>query len=368
MAFNASTKEEKTNMRYQPILKLIWNDDRFPHLKEDVQLTWFHVMTTPMSNQLGIYKASMAALADEKGIPVEQYRKRFLNGSHNGLFHYDDRTKTVYVPNYLKYNQPSNPNQVQGWGKVFQELPESPMKAAFWRDMESLCASLDAASKKSDKPFTQRFTQWFPKPLSEPFTKPLPQGLPEPLPQPFDQPFRNQEQEQEQEQYQEQYSNRPPADASDRHPVSQNRGQVWPSVPEEWQPHHYTVEALKISGIEVTENMIVGFRLQLLDWTRKGHFNVNLEKRFKAHCVQVHRGLDDESRIEKQAADEARAATGGDGSLPLWDQYGYANEQQFIDHNAALSKYKSDMTLYEHNPDVWDNPPQEPEDPRGNFQ
>jgi hypothetical protein len=63
----------KTEPRYVCLHRSIWNDDKFPFVFDACQLVFFHVMSNPIG-YLGVYKASIEALAaekrkDVKGVP-----------------------------------------------------------------------------------------------------------------------------------------------------------------------------------------------------------------------------------------------------------------------------------------------------------
>ena len=118
--------------RYRTIHCLIWNDDKFPYVSDDCQLVFFHVLTTPLSNPFGLYKASLEMLASEKRWTVKRYAKGFREGYAKGFFKYDEKALVLLIPNFVKYNPPDNPKVLQSWGKIYQEIPNSPLKDEFY--------------------------------------------------------------------------------------------------------------------------------------------------------------------------------------------------------------------------------------------
>ena len=166
-AGSAAAKRRKAT-RYRTIHCLVWNDDKFPFVSDDCQLVFFHVLTTPMGSAFGLFKAGMAALAEEKRWDVKRYREGFTEGFRNGFFEYDETTRTVFIPNFLKHNPPVNPNVVTGWIDQLREIPDSNMKSKFIQSLSLICETL-------------------PKGFAEAFRKGLGNGM------------ANQEQEQEQE-------------------------------------------------------------------------------------------------------------------------------------------------------------------------
>ena len=111
---------------------LIWNDDKFPYVSDDCQLVFFHVMTTPLSSPFGLYKASLEMLASEKRWPVKRYAKGYREGYAKGFLKYDEKAQVLLIPNFVKYNLPDNPKVLQSWGKIYQEIPDSPLKTEFY--------------------------------------------------------------------------------------------------------------------------------------------------------------------------------------------------------------------------------------------
>lgn len=139
---------------------MIWNDEYFPFCSDESQLVFFHMMTTPMRSPFGLYKASIEALAAEKRWTVEGYRKAFAEAFEKGFVKYDERHQVIYLPRYLPFNPPNNPNVVKRWGKVFEEIPNCPLK---WECHEALKAFCEGLSKA----FMEAFNEAFPKASSK---------------------------------------------------------------------------------------------------------------------------------------------------------------------------------------------------------
>jgi hypothetical protein len=87
------------------------------------------------------------------------------------MVRHDEQAALIWLPNFLKYNAPENPNVVRSWQASLDLLPECGLKDELMRACRNLVAT-------------------------------LPKGFAEGLPEPFRKGLRNQEQEQEQEQEQ----------------------------------------------------------------------------------------------------------------------------------------------------------------------
>jgi hypothetical protein len=142
------------------------------------QLLWFHLRTTPLSNALGCYKASLEGLAAEKRWAFRRYKQTFGEGLAKGLWKYDPRFQVIYFPRYFKYNRPENPNVLISWLKCLDEIPDCQLKT-------EMIESLKAAAQNWGQPF-ERVTANLSGTLGQTFAK------------------QEQEQEQEQDKEQEQ--------------------------------------------------------------------------------------------------------------------------------------------------------------------
>lgn len=120
---------------YRKVHCRIWSDDKFPDLSDDAQLVWLHAYTCEYSTGLGIYKASLEALAADKGWSVERYREGFADVSKAGLVRYDERRHVVYFPRYFRWNPPENPNVLSGLLKGLGAIPECSEKSRFINDL-----------------------------------------------------------------------------------------------------------------------------------------------------------------------------------------------------------------------------------------
>ena len=146
--------------RYRIIHCLIWNDDRFPYASDHCQLVFFHLLTTPFSSPFGLYKASLEALAAEKRWDVKTYRAGLNEASVHGFVEYDEHAHVIFIPNFIKYNPPANPNVLKHWLGQFEEIPNSPLKQKFYQALE---AFTEAYGKGLGQAFQDVWTKGSPK-------------------------------------------------------------------------------------------------------------------------------------------------------------------------------------------------------------
>lgn len=123
--------------RQATIQRLVWNDDKFPFASDAVRLVWFHLMTTPMGNPLGCFKASQEGLAAEIRWPLKKYRETFREGYTKGFWKVSERFHVVYFRNYFRHNKPSNPNVLRGWLKYLDEIPQCDCKTDMIKQLKT---------------------------------------------------------------------------------------------------------------------------------------------------------------------------------------------------------------------------------------
>jgi hypothetical protein len=158
-------------MRYRKVSVHIWNDEKFRTLSDDSQLLFIFILTHPHMTSLGAMRATQEGLAAEKGWKRERVSKGFQELSRNGLLIADNDASFVCLPNFIKHNQPENPNVVKSWQSALETIPECNHKYQLIQQIESYVLTLS-------KPFQKAFET-----LSKPFRKSMPNQEPEPEPE-----------------------------------------------------------------------------------------------------------------------------------------------------------------------------------------
>ena len=140
---------------------MIWRNEKFPFLNKGIQLVWFHLMTTPSGTPLGLVYGSAESLASELRQTARWYRKRLNEGEQAGLWKYDDTNHVVYLTDYWTQpqNRPNNPNILTSWLKYIDEIPESPLRADCYTDIEKCCTALGDGYVEALKEVAGKFTR-----------------------------------------------------------------------------------------------------------------------------------------------------------------------------------------------------------------
>ncbi|HVN96510.1 MAG TPA: hypothetical protein VMT62_08785 [Syntrophorhabdaceae bacterium] len=146
--------------RYRNVNCKIWNGDKFSFLSERAKLVFLHLLTTPFGTPFGAFKMSVSCLAEEVRIPLEGYREALTELFQNGMVKHDERAMFILIPRFIKHNPPANPNVVQSWAGIFNELPSCDLKNEFYASMSDTCKGLG-------EPFAKRFRQYFKEPTSK---------------------------------------------------------------------------------------------------------------------------------------------------------------------------------------------------------
>ncbi len=164
----------------------IWNDDKFPFAPDDVQLVWFHIFTNPLSSPIGVFRATLSGLAEDKNRngqwPIERYMLAVNQAITDGFIQWDAKALLVAFPKYFSpqhvVNHPVSPNQVKKWGKIFAELPESPLKEQCYHGLKGVVdGQSDAMRDAFDYAFGMAYV--------------MPSAIPEPYPNPYPNPHPN---------------------------------------------------------------------------------------------------------------------------------------------------------------------------------
>ena len=116
---------------YRKIDVRVHNDYKFRQLSGDAKLLWFTLITTPDLTGLGCMRFSEAGMAEFMGWSLKDFQKAFREVLGQDMIKYDPDAKFLCFPNFIKYNQPENPNVVKSWGKLEGMLPECEMKVMY---------------------------------------------------------------------------------------------------------------------------------------------------------------------------------------------------------------------------------------------
>lgn len=114
--------------RYRKIDTRTWNDQKFNELSDYGKLVFFLLLTHPHLTPIGAMRASLPGLASELNWPIEKLQQAFQESFLKNMVRYDEVASFMWLPNFLKYNQPESPNVVRSWEHSLDYLPECNLK------------------------------------------------------------------------------------------------------------------------------------------------------------------------------------------------------------------------------------------------
>jgi hypothetical protein len=113
--------------KYRKVDPRIWNDSKFMGLSDSGKLALFFVLTHPNMTAVGAMRHTIPGMAAELGWTAEAFREAFLEACAKGIIKHDEKASFVWLPNFVKYNQPESPNVVKAWFIALDLLPECDM-------------------------------------------------------------------------------------------------------------------------------------------------------------------------------------------------------------------------------------------------
>jgi hypothetical protein len=117
-------------------------------------------------------RATLPGLAAEKGWQVERYTKGFAELSSKGMAKHDAEAAFLWLPKFIRYNAPENPNVLKAWGAAIDLLPECALRAE----------AIEAVAVFA-KGLPESFQEALPEPFQKSIRKPEPEPEPKPKPQ-----------------------------------------------------------------------------------------------------------------------------------------------------------------------------------------
>lgn len=140
--------------RYGKIDVRIWGDEKFRKLSKpapNAQTLWLFLLAPPMRTAIpGLYSIGEFGLAEAIGWPIAAFRRRWKEIRRAGMARADWSSRLVWVPKAVLYDPPRNTNVAKGWGRIFSELPECPLRSDAKQFMEQFM-------KQIGEPFLDEF-------------------------------------------------------------------------------------------------------------------------------------------------------------------------------------------------------------------
>jgi hypothetical protein len=113
-------------------------------------------------------RATLPGLASELKWPEQSLSKAFAEPFRKGMVKVDEKACFIWLPNFLKYNQPENPNVLKAWGSALDLLPECDLKSELMQHVAVFVKGLSEPFRKAFESLREGFAKPFRKPEPEP--------------------------------------------------------------------------------------------------------------------------------------------------------------------------------------------------------
>jgi len=130
--------------RYRKTDPRFWKDETIRSFDPTDKLLAQYAFTG-QSNRIGCFAFSPGMAAEDTGIPLRTFVRRFRQVCRRLNWKWDERVGVLYLPTWWKYNQPENANNVIGNLKDLDDVPGSPLVAEFCENVAYLDPKLRLA-------------------------------------------------------------------------------------------------------------------------------------------------------------------------------------------------------------------------------
>lgn len=143
--------------RYYRISPAVWLEP----WDDDARLAAFYILTSEHRTLEGLFRMPLSYAAEDLGWPAKRFEKAFATLERHGFVEYDRGAKVCLIVNALKWQGPSNPNQVKAAVKAIRELPPTELTDRFRTLVATHCERLAEAlaeqlPEQFGRPFAER--------------------------------------------------------------------------------------------------------------------------------------------------------------------------------------------------------------------
>jgi len=142
---------------YRSIDERLFIDEKWRNdISEDARMAFVLLLVHPSTTSLGAHVGDAQALdAWHPGRwGVERWQHALDELQRVGMLCVDARRRLLWLPRFLRYNSPPNPNVVRSWAAHIARLPRSPLVQRILH-----CAAVETAER--GKPWHDAFVQTF---------------------------------------------------------------------------------------------------------------------------------------------------------------------------------------------------------------
>jgi len=152
--------------RYCRIKTKFWTDEKMRKRSDDAKLLALYLLSSPHANMIGCYVLPKLYACEDLGWSPQRFGKAFAELLQDGFVKYDEETRLLLIPNYLKHNPIENKNQAIAAAKVVIELPRSPL-------LQELKQFAEQLGKLFLEPFIEQLSKQIPEHITVTVNKDL---------------------------------------------------------------------------------------------------------------------------------------------------------------------------------------------------
>ena len=113
---------------YRNVDQRVWGDRKFRSLSANARLLWLYLLTGPHVGPVpGLSCVGRAGLAEALGWDLSAFDACFSEIASKGMAESDWDARVVWLPNAVKHNEPDSENNVAGWQRYLETLPDSEL-------------------------------------------------------------------------------------------------------------------------------------------------------------------------------------------------------------------------------------------------
>jgi|WetSurMetagenome_2_1015567.scaffolds.fasta_scaffold43289_4 hypothetical protein len=154
---------------YGQVQVAFWTHPDIQGLSDQAKLLALYLLTCSHSNSLGCYRLPEGYITEDLKWGSETVSKRFRELENNRFAFRDKNTGWVFMPNFLRWNTPQNPNVAKGIEKIFDSVPTN------FKQYRNLLETVLKFGNRLSEPFRNRLET-----VLESFRNKEPEPEPEP--------------------------------------------------------------------------------------------------------------------------------------------------------------------------------------------
>lgn len=113
--------------KYRKVDTRIWADEKFRSWDAETRWVWMYLLTSDQTNRVGLFRFSAAKASEDTGVSMASVRRSIDVLERSGSLFQEAEMGLLWLPNWLRYNQPAGTNQLDSLLTDFAEFPNSKM-------------------------------------------------------------------------------------------------------------------------------------------------------------------------------------------------------------------------------------------------